>query len=42
MQIRIIGLGLTGGNIARRLIKAGHRSVVFDANVTPAARDAAE
>src|SRR5687768_10763300 len=30
MQIGIIGLGRMGGNIARRLLKAGHRCVVFD------------
>jgi 6-phosphogluconate dehydrogenase len=35
MQIGIIGLGRMGGNIARRLMKAGHRCVVFDANVKP-------
>jgi 6-phosphogluconate dehydrogenase len=38
MQIGIIGLGRMGGNIARRLMKAGHQCVVFDANVKP--RDA--
>jgi 6-phosphogluconate dehydrogenase len=32
MQIGIIGLGRMGGNIARRLMKAGHRCVVYDAN----------
>jgi 6-phosphogluconate dehydrogenase len=35
MQIGIVGLGRMGGNIARRLMKAGHQCVVFDANVTP-------
>jgi len=30
MQIGIVGLGRMGGNIARRLLKAGHRCVVFD------------
>ena len=30
MQIGVIGLGRMGGNIARRLMKAGHRCVVFD------------
>jgi 6-phosphogluconate dehydrogenase len=30
MQIGIVGLGRMGGNIARRLMKAGHRCVVFD------------
>ena len=33
MQIGVIGLGRMGGNISRRLIKAGHHCVVFDANV---------
>jgi len=32
MQIGVIGLGRMGGNISRRLMKAGHRCVVFDAN----------
>src|SRR6516225_3600830 len=35
MQIGIIGLGRMGGNIARRLMKAGHECVVFDANAKP-------
>ncbi len=30
MQIGVIGLGRIGGNIARRLMKAGHQCVVFD------------
>jgi 6-phosphogluconate dehydrogenase len=30
MQLGIIGLGRMGGNIARRLMKAGHATVVFD------------
>jgi len=38
MQIGIVGLGRMGGNIARRLMRAGHQCVVFDAN--PAAGDA--
>jgi 6-phosphogluconate dehydrogenase len=38
MQIGMIGLGRMGGNICRRLMKAGHRCVVFDANAKP--RDA--
>ncbi len=33
MQIGIVGLGRMGGNIARRLLKAGHRCVVFDRSV---------
>ena len=32
MQIGVIGLGRMGANISRRLIKAGHASVVWDAN----------
>jgi 6-phosphogluconate dehydrogenase len=38
MQIGVIGLGRMGGNIARRLMKAGHHCVVFDADAKP--RDA--
>jgi 6-phosphogluconate dehydrogenase len=38
MQIGIVGLGRMGGNIARRLMKAGHHCVVFDADTK--ARDA--
>ncbi|HWG03701.1 MAG TPA: decarboxylating 6-phosphogluconate dehydrogenase, partial [Beijerinckiaceae bacterium] len=38
MQIGVIGLGRMGGNISRRLMRAGHRCVVFDANAAP--RDA--
>jgi len=30
MQIGIVGLGRMGGNIARRLMKAGHNAVVYD------------
>jgi 6-phosphogluconate dehydrogenase len=36
MKIGVIGLGRMGGNIARRLLTAGHECVVFDAK--PAAR----
>lgn len=32
MQLGMIGLGRMGGNIVRRLVKAGHECVVFDAN----------
>jgi 6-phosphogluconate dehydrogenase len=32
MEIGIVGLGRMGGNIARRLMKHGHKTVVFDAN----------
>src|SRR5580704_4410716 len=35
MEIGIIGLGRMGGNMARRLMKAGHSCVVFDANAKP-------
>ncbi len=35
MQIGIVGLGRMGGNISRRLMKAGHHCVVFDANAKP-------
>jgi 6-phosphogluconate dehydrogenase len=38
MQIGVIGLGKMGGNMSRRLMKAGHSCVVFDANAKP--RDA--
>jgi 6-phosphogluconate dehydrogenase len=38
MQIGVIGLGRMGGNISRRLMRAGHHCVVFDAN--PAAGEA--
>jgi 6-phosphogluconate dehydrogenase len=38
MQIGIIGLGRMGGNIARRLMNAGHGCVVYDVN--PAAGEA--
>jgi len=36
MQIGVVGLGRMGGNIARRLMKHGHRCVVFDQNPAPA------
>ena len=32
MQIGVVGLGRMGGNITRRLMKAGHECVVYDAN----------
>jgi nucleoside-diphosphate-sugar epimerase len=35
MQIGVIGLGRVGGNMSRRLIKAGHHCIVFDANAQP-------
>jgi 6-phosphogluconate dehydrogenase len=36
MQIGVIGLGRMGGNIARRLMRAGHNCVVFDASAKAA------
>ena len=38
MQIGVIGLGRMGGNISRRLMKAGHSCVVFDTNANRATR----
>src|SRR6185436_19090079 len=38
MHIGLVGLGRMGGNIAHRLMKAGHTCVVYDTNVIP--RDA--
>ena len=35
MQLGMIGLGRMGGNMVRRLMRAGHECVVFD--VAPAA-----
>ena len=35
MQIGVIGLGRMGGNISRRLMKADHHCVVFDADAKP-------
>ena len=32
MQLGMIGLGRMGGNMVRRLLKAGHACVVFDLN----------
>ena len=32
MKIGLVGLGRMGGNIARRLMRAGHEMVVFDRN----------
>jgi 6-phosphogluconate dehydrogenase len=42
MQIGIVGLGRMGGNIARRLMTAGHQCVVFDSNAKPREALAAE
>ena len=36
MQIGVIGLGRMGGNIVRRLSRAGHTCVVYDANAATA------
>jgi 6-phosphogluconate dehydrogenase len=44
MQLGVIGLGRMGGNIARRLMRAGHACVVFDSDPRPGvalARDGA-
>jgi 6-phosphogluconate dehydrogenase len=38
MELGLIGLGNMGGNISRRLMRAGHRCVVFDTK--PETRDA--
>src|SRR5438552_3128969 len=38
MQLGMIGLGRMGANMVRRLMKAGHKCVVYD--VTPAPVDA--
>lgn len=37
MQIGVIGLGRMGGNIVRRLTRAGHFCVVYDADPAPGA-----
>src|SRR5437764_15034570 len=42
MKIGVIGLGRMGGNIVRRLMKAGHSCVVYDANATAGQALAAE
>ena len=42
MQIGVIGLGRMGGNIARRLMRAGHVAVAFDANPKAVAALAAD
>ncbi len=42
MQIGVVGLGKMGGNISRRLMRAGHSCVVFDANAKPRAALAKE
>ncbi|WOF42537.1 decarboxylating 6-phosphogluconate dehydrogenase [Sphingopyxis indica] len=42
MQIGIVGLGRMGGNIARRLLRAGHETIVFDRNESAVAEVAAD
>jgi len=42
MQIGVVGLGRMGANIVRRLTRAGHSCVVFDADATTTAKLAAE
>jgi 6-phosphogluconate dehydrogenase len=42
MEIGVVGLGRMGGNIVRRLMRAGHRCVVFDASAASVAALAAE
>ena len=38
MQLGVIGLGCTGGNIVRRLYRGRHTCVVFDVNSDSVAR----
>jgi 6-phosphogluconate dehydrogenase len=42
MELGMIGLGRMGGNLVRRLLRDGHRTVVFDVNPEPVARLAEE
>ena len=35
MQLGVIGLGRMGGNIVRRLMRAGHECVVYDRDPKP-------
>ncbi|HTT97665.1 MAG TPA: decarboxylating 6-phosphogluconate dehydrogenase [Rhizomicrobium sp.] len=42
MQLGMIGLGRMGGNIVRRLMRGGHKCVVFDQNPAPGAELAKE
>ncbi|UYN95597.1 MAG: decarboxylating 6-phosphogluconate dehydrogenase [Enhydrobacter sp.] len=42
MQIGVIGLGRMGANIVRRLARAGHSCVIYDANPEPGAALAKE
>jgi 6-phosphogluconate dehydrogenase len=42
MQLAMVGLGRMGGNLVRRLMRAGHSCIGFDADQTAVARLAAE
>jgi len=42
MQLGMIGLGRMGGNMVRRLQKAGHQCVAFDRNAESVKQVAAE
>ncbi|HVU22323.1 MAG TPA: decarboxylating 6-phosphogluconate dehydrogenase [Rhizomicrobium sp.] len=42
MQLGMIGLGRMGGNIVRRLMRGGHKCVVFDQNPAPGSELAKE
>ncbi len=42
MKIGLIGLGRMGGNIARRLMRDGHQTVVYDNNADARAKLAAD
>ena len=42
MQIGMLGLGLMGANMVRRLMKDGHECVVFDQNADAVKQPAAE
>jgi 6-phosphogluconate dehydrogenase len=42
MQLGMVGLGRMGANIVRRLMRAGHACVVYDANPAPGVALAAE
>src|SRR3954453_11059623 len=42
MQLGMVGLGRMGGNIVRRLLRAGHHCVAYDRDPAPGAALAAE
>ena len=42
MQLGMVGLGRMGGNIVRRLLRAGHDCVVWDRDPAPGAALATE